>query len=138
VVECTSILDRQSDDVDVSTDFLDEIVRFGLFEPGCPKLLVELGLSTSINHCGVDLASTRASLLRARDALVGEGELEAGSEPIPLLGRSDRHDVVNLATMVCNLVKRAAGSAGCSPAEIATRASRRLAASGRPVSAELA
>jgi len=135
VVECTSILDRQTDNVDVSTDFLAEIVRFGLFEPGCPKLLVELGLSTSINHCGVDLASTRASLLRARDALVGEGGLEADSEPIPFLGRSDRHDVVNLATFVCNLVKRASASAGCSPGEIARRASRRLAATTRSGSA---
>jgi hypothetical protein len=136
VVECTSILDRQSDVVDVSTDFLAEIVRFDLFEPGCPKLLVELGLSTSINHCGADLAATRASLLRARDALVGEGELDTDSEPIPLLGRSDRHDVVNLATFVCNLVKRASASAGCSPGEIARRASRRLAGSARPGSAE--
>jgi hypothetical protein len=136
VVECTSIVDRRTDVVDVSTDFLDEIVRFGLFEPGCPKLLVELGLSTSINHCGADLGSTRTSLLRAREALVTEGDLEAASEPIPLLGRSDRHDVVNLATVVCNLVKRAAGSAGCSPAEIAERASRRLVSSERPGSAE--
>jgi hypothetical protein len=128
VVECTSILDRQTDLVDVSTDFLAEIVRFDLFEPGCPKLLVELGLSTSINHCGADLASTRASLLRAKDALVGEGGLEADSEPIPLLGRSDRHDVVTLATLVCNLVKRASASAGCPPGEIARRASRRLVA----------
>ena len=136
MVECTSIVDRQSDDVDVSTDFLGEIVRFGLFEPGCPKLLVELGLSTSINHCGADLTETRASLLRARDALVGEGELDADSEPVPLLGRSDRHDVVNLATVLCNLVKRAAGSVGCSPAEIAGRASRRLSAPDGPGSAE--
>ncbi|MGA8723475.1 MAG: hypothetical protein WB565_00400 [Acidimicrobiales bacterium] len=83
----------------------------------------------------MDLASTRASLLRARDALVGEGGLEADSEPIPFLGRSDRHDVVNLAIFVCNLVKRASASAGCSPGEIARRASRRLAATTRSGSA---
>ena len=136
MVECTSIVDRQSDVVDVSTDFLGEIVRFGLFEPGCPKLLVELGLSTSINHCGADLGATRASLLRAREALVTEGDLRAASEPIPFLGRSDRHDVLTLGIGVCNLVKRAAASAGCSPAEIADRASRRLASGGRSGSAE--
>ncbi len=135
-MECTSIVDRQTDIVDVSTDFLGEIVRFGLFEPGCPKLLVELGLSTSINHCGADLGSTRASLLRARDALVREGDLETASEPIPFLGCSDRHDVVNLGIGVCSLVKRAAASAGCSPAEIAQRASRRLATSVRSGSTE--
>ncbi len=67
---------------------------------------------------------------------MGAGGLEADSEPIPMLGRSDRHDVVNLATFVCNLVKRASASAGCSPGEIAQRASRRLTTSERPGSAE--
>jgi hypothetical protein len=136
VAECSSIVDRPAAAVDVSTDFLGEIVRFGLFEPGCPKLLVELGLSTSINHCGADVGSTRTSLLRAREALVREGELDATSEPIPFLGRSDRHDIVNLGIGVCSLVKRAAASAGCSPKEIAERATRRLATSVAGGSAE--
>jgi hypothetical protein len=126
VAGCSSIPEVEHNDVGVGTDFLGEIVRFCLYEPRCPELLVELGVSTSMRRNDSDLSSVRSALVQVRDALVEAGGLDAASEPVPMLGRSDRLDVLSLASCVCSLVKRAASSAGCSPEEIADRVCQRL------------
>ncbi len=96
-------------------------MRYGLYEPGCPDLLVELGVSTAMRRGDAELARMRSALISTRAALVRAGDLDPSTEPVPMLGRSDRLDVLSLASCVCGLVRRAAASAGCRPQEIADR-----------------
>jgi hypothetical protein len=104
------------------------LVQFGLVgSDGDQELLLELGLSAWMRRSGVAVGSLRTSMLDIRDALVAAGGLDPDTEPIPLLGRSDRADVLNLAAYLCVLVRRAAISAGCPPAALAERAIAALA-----------
>jgi hypothetical protein len=106
-----------------ATEMLRGLVRFGLVgSGGGQELLLELGVSTWMRNSGAPLGSLRTSMLEVRDALIEAGELDPGTEPVPLLGRSDRADVLNLASYLCALVTRAASTAGCPPAVVAERA----------------
>jgi hypothetical protein len=98
------------------------LAQFRLYEPLGTELALELGLSIWMRRSGADLYSLRSSMLGIRDALVAVGKLDPVTEPIPLLGRSERTDVVNLAAYLGGLVRRSASSAGCGPEDIAEQA----------------
>jgi hypothetical protein len=131
VGRCSSIdnLGAEKPDVDspeLAPEMLRGIVRFGLFEPVGSELALELGLSIWMRRSSSDLGSVRTAMLAMRDALVTAGDLDPGTEPVPLLGRSDRADVLMLASYLCNLVKRAASSAGFLPEDVSELAIGRL------------
>jgi hypothetical protein len=126
VATSSSIENLETENPELAPEVLRGIARFGLFEPVGPELALELGLSIWMRRNGADLGSLRSSMLAMRDALVQTGHLDPATEPIPLLGHSDRTDVLNLASYLCSLVKRAASSAGLEPEDISERAIGRL------------
>jgi hypothetical protein len=98
------------------------LAQFRLYEPMGSELALELGLSIWMRRSGADLYSLRTCMLGIRDALVEVGNLDPVTEPIPLLGHSERTDVVNLAAYLGGLVRRAASSVKCGPEDIAEQA----------------
>jgi hypothetical protein len=103
-----------------------EFAHVGLFEPAGTELAIELGLSVWMRRYGGDLISLRSSMLALRDALVMAGRLDPATEPVPLLGRAPRADVLNLAVYLGGLAARAAASAGCGPEAISDLTARVL------------
>jgi len=122
VAGSSSIEIFEPDAPDLEPEVLRGLAQFRLYEPLGTELALELGLSIWMRRSGADLYSLRSGMLGIRDALVEVGNLDPVTEPIPLLGRSDRTDVVNLAAYLGGLVRRAASSVGCGPEDIAEQA----------------
>ncbi len=118
----TSIEIFESDAPNLEPEVLRGLAQFRLYEPVGSELALELGLSIWMRRSGADLFSLRTCMLEIRDALVVVGNLDPVTEPIPLIGHSERTDVVTLAAYLGGLVRRAASSAKCGAEEIAERA----------------
>lgn len=89
-------------------------------------LALELGLSAWMHFSDVDFEEARRALLAARRILLGVGDIDPLTEPVPFSGRSPRLDTLNLAAYLGNLVERAAVSAQCPPGTIVEEAIRLL------------
>jgi hypothetical protein len=111
-------------------DFAPTLLR-GLvtLEPGPPQeedLTLTLGLSLWLHRSGTELEEARATMLEIRALLLEVGGMDRRTEPVPLFGRSDRVDVLLLASYLGDLVLRAAATARCDPQEIIDRVVTRL------------
>jgi hypothetical protein len=96
-------------------------------DAGNEDLTLTLGLSLWLHRSGTDLQEARAAMLEIRALLLEVGGMDRRTEPVPLFGRSERIDVLLLASYLGDLVLRAAATAQCAPQEIVDRTVARLA-----------
>lgn len=88
------------------------LAELGPVEPFSGDLTLELGISVWLRRSGTSLLEARGTLLEVREAILRVGGLDPSTEPVPLVGRSPRCDVVNLVVYVGGLLQRAAPRAG--------------------------
>jgi len=84
------------------------LAELGPVEPFSGDLSLELGISIWLRTSGTSLLQARSSLLEIRAVILEVCGLDPATEPIPLVGRSPRADVVNLVGYISELLRRAA------------------------------
>jgi hypothetical protein len=82
-------------------------------------LSLELGVSVWLRTSRTPLHEARGRLLYVRELIIMVCELDPATEPVPLVGRSPRADVLNLVSYVGDLLRRAAASSGHSMQQVA-------------------
>ena len=96
---------------DVRTGFgpalLGGLAQLGPVEPFSGDLSLELGISVWLRTSGTSLLQARSSLLEIRQVILEVCALDPATEPVPLVGRSPRSDVVNLVGYISELLRRA-------------------------------
>jgi hypothetical protein len=101
---------------DVRTGFgpalLSGLAQLGPVEPFSGDLSLELGISVWLRTSGTSLLQARSSLLEIRQVILEVCALDPTTEPIPLIGRSPRSDVMNLVGYISELLRRAAAVTG--------------------------
>jgi hypothetical protein len=88
------------------------LAELGPVEPFSGDLSLELGISIWLRRSGTSLLEARGTLLEIREVVVRVCGLDPSTEPVPLVGRSPRADVVNLVAYVGDLLRRAAPREG--------------------------
>jgi hypothetical protein len=101
---------------DASTGFgpalLGGLAELGPVEPFSGDLSLELGISVWLRTSGTSLMAARTSLLEIRQVILEVCKLDPATEPVPLVGRSPRSDVVNLVGYISELLRRASAVTG--------------------------
>jgi hypothetical protein len=97
------------------------LAELGAVDASRGDLSLELGVSVWLRWSGISLEEARATLLEIRDLVLDVSALDEATEPIPLIGRSAKLDVVHLAAYVGDLIGRAAATTGCGRSEVARR-----------------
>jgi hypothetical protein len=101
---------------DVRTGFgpalLSGLAQLGPVEPFSGDLSLELGISVWLRTSGTSLLQARSSLLEIRRVILEVCALDPATEPVPLVGRSPRSDVVNLVGYISELLRRASAGTG--------------------------
>ena len=101
---------------DVQTGFgaalLSGLAKLGPVEPFSGDLSLELGISVWLRTSGTSLLQARSSLLEIRQVILEVCSLDPATEPVPLVGRSPRSDVVNLVGYISELLCRASAGTG--------------------------
>ena len=82
----------------------------GPLEPFSGDLSLELGVSVWLRTSGTPLPDARGRLLHIRELIIEVCGLEPATEPVPLIGRSLRNDVLTLVSYVGDLLRRAAAA----------------------------
>jgi hypothetical protein len=98
---------------------LNGLAELGPLEPFSGDLSLELGVSVWLRTSGTPLLQARGRLLYVRELIIEVCELDAATEPVPLVGRSPRADVLNLVSYVGDLLRRAAAASGHSAHQVA-------------------
>ena len=70
-------------------------------------LSLELGISVWLRTSETPLLEARSSLLEIRQVILSVCGLDPATEPIPMVGRSPRSDVLNLVSYISDLLRRA-------------------------------
>jgi hypothetical protein len=97
------------------------LAELGPVDPFSGDLSLELGISVWLRRSGTSLMEARGTLLEMRGLIIETCGLDAATEPVPLVGRSPRVDVVNLVAYVGDLLRRASSEAGCTVRTVADR-----------------
>ena len=98
------------------------LVGLGPVDQRRGDLALELGLSLWMRRCGTNVLQAQSDAMVAREAVVEVAGMELGFEPIPLVGRSPKADLVNLAGYLSQLIRRAAATIECDPGVAVERA----------------
>ena len=88
------------------------LAELGPVEPFSGDLSLELGISVWLHRTGTSLIEARGTLLEIRQVILEVCDLDPATEPVPLVGRSPRVDVVNLVAYTGDLLRRASDEAG--------------------------
>jgi hypothetical protein len=88
------------------------LAELGPVDPFSGDLSLELGISVWLRRSGTSLMEARGTLLEIRRVILEVCELDPATEPVPLVGRSPRLDVVNLVAYIGDLLRRAAPAGG--------------------------
>jgi hypothetical protein len=88
------------------------LAELGPVEPFSGDLSLELGISVWLRTSGTSLLQARSSLLEIRAVILEVCGLDPDTEPIPLVGRSPRSDVINLVGYISELLRRASAGLG--------------------------
>jgi hypothetical protein len=91
---------------------LSGLAELGPVEPFSGDLSLELGISVWLRTSGTSLLQARSSLLEIRRVILEVCALDPATEPVPLIGRSPRSDVVNLVGYISELLRRASAGTG--------------------------
>ena len=97
------------------------LAELGPVDPFSDDLSLELGISLWLRRSGTSLLGARATLLKVRRLIIEAGGLDGATEPVPLVGRSPRLDVINLVAYVGDLLHRASCEAGCTVRSVVDR-----------------
>ena len=97
------------------------LAELGPVDLASGDLSLELGISIWLRRNETPLEEARHLLLDIRQQVLEASGLDAATEPVPLVGRSPRLDVVNLVAYVGDLLRRGAAAAGCAPRALAAR-----------------
>lgn len=106
---------------DFAAALLRGLAEVGPVDPFSGDLTLELGVSLWLRRSGTSLLEARGWLLDLRRTVLEVCDLDAATEPVPLRGRSPRHDVVNLVAYLADLLRRAAAPSGLGVAAISER-----------------
>ena len=87
---------------------LSGLAELGPVDPFSGDLSLELGISVWLRQSGTSLVEARGRLQEIRRVILEVCGLDPATEPVPLVGRSPRLDVVNLVAYVGDLLRRAA------------------------------
>lgn len=88
------------------------LAELGPVEPFSGDLSLELGISVWLRTSGTSLLQARSHLLEIRRVILQVCALDPATEPVPLVGRSPRSDVVNLVGYLSELLRRASAGMG--------------------------
>jgi hypothetical protein len=88
------------------------LAELGPVQPFSGDLSLELGISVWLRTSGTSLISARSALLAIRQVILEVCELDPATEPVPLVGRSPRSDVINLVGYISELLRRASAATG--------------------------
>jgi hypothetical protein len=88
------------------------LAELGPVEPFSGDLSLELGISVWLRTSGTSLISARSALLAIRQVILEVCELDPATEPVPLVGRSPRSDVINLVGYISELLRIASAATG--------------------------
>ena len=99
---------------------LSGLADLGPVDPFSGDLSLELGVSLWLRTSGTPLLEARGRLLHIRELIIEAGGLDPATEPVPLLGRGPRSDVLNLVGYVGDLLRRAASVSG-RPVQVVAR-----------------
>jgi hypothetical protein len=91
---------------------LSGLAELGPVDPFSGDLSLELGVSVWLRMSGTPLLEARRRLLHIRELIIEVCGLDPATEPVPLVGRSPRNDVLNLVGYVGDLLRRAASMSG--------------------------
>jgi hypothetical protein len=97
------------------------LAELGWVDVRSGDLSVELGLSVWLQWSGSSHDEARTTLLALREQILSACGLDPVTEPVPLIGRSAKLDLVMLAGYLGDLLRRAAHAARCTPCELARR-----------------
>jgi hypothetical protein len=97
------------------------LAELGPVDPFSGDLSLELGISVWLHRSGTSLMEARGTLIEIRRVILEVCGLDPATEPVPLVGRSPRLDVVNLVAYIGDLLRRATTVAGCSIGTVAER-----------------
>ncbi len=97
------------------------LAELGPVDPFSGDLSLELGISVWLRRSGTSLMEARGMLLEIRQLIIEVCGLDQATEPVPLVGRSARLDVVNLVAYVGDLLRRASSEAGCTVRSVVDR-----------------
>ncbi len=89
------------------------LAELGPVDPFSGDLSLELGISVWLRRSGTSLMEARGSLMEVRRLIIEACGLDRATEPVPLVGRSPRSDLVNLVAYLGDLLRRASSEAGC-------------------------
>ena len=98
---------------------LSGLAELGPVDPFSGDLSLELGVSVWLRTSRTPLLEARARLLHIRELIIEAGGLDLATEPVPLVGRSPRNDVLNLVGYIGDLLRRAASVSGYSVQSVA-------------------
>jgi hypothetical protein len=93
---------------DFGPALLEGLAELGPVEPFSGDLSLELGVSVWLRRTSTSLVEARAMLLEVRSVILAVCELDASTEPVPMVGRSPGLDVVNLVAYLADVLRRAA------------------------------
>ena len=91
---------------------LSGLAELGPVDPFSGDLSLELGVSVWLRTSGTPLLEARGRLLHIRELIIEVCGLDPATEPVPLVGRSPRNDVLSLVGYVGELLRRAASTSG--------------------------
>jgi hypothetical protein len=91
---------------------LSGLADLGPVDPFSGDLTLELGVSVWLRTSGTPLLEARGRLLHIRELVIEAGGLDPATEPVPLVGRSPRSDVLHLVGYVGELLRRTAAVSG--------------------------
>jgi hypothetical protein len=97
------------------------LAELGPVDPFSGDLSLELGISVWLHRSRTSLMEARGTLLEIRRVILEVCGLDPATEPVPLIGRSPRLDVVNLVAYVGDLLRRASAGVGWSVRAVADR-----------------
>jgi hypothetical protein len=88
------------------------LADLGPVQPFSGDLSLELGISVWLRTSGTSLLEARGTLLALRRTILEVCRLDPATEPLPMVGRSPRADVVNLVAYLSDLLRRASSADG--------------------------
>jgi hypothetical protein len=91
---------------------LSGLADLGPVEPFSGDLSLELGISLWLRTSRKSLLEARGTLLALRRTILEACRLDPATEPLPMVGRSPRADVVNLVAYLSDLLRRASNADG--------------------------
>ena len=98
---------------------LSGLADLGPVEPFSGDLSLELGVSVWLRTSRTPLLEARGRLLHMRELIIEVCGLDPATEPVPMVGRSPRSDVLTLVDYLGHLLRRAASVSGRSVATMA-------------------